>query len=277
MAEEAGVPLSSVNIPYRVSGLRVPLPVSLRLCGETSPLNVVQLGLRDSRRRNVKFFLDTANVDEIRKVSDLGILDGVTTNPSLIAKEKRNFRQTIVEICGIVSGPVSAETVSLDWEGMVREGRELATWAPNVYVKVPLTADGLRAVKALTAEGIKTNVTLVFSAPQGLLAAKAGATIVSPFVGRLDDIGQDGLVLIRELREIFDNYGYEAEILAASMRHPIHVIESAKAGADIATLPYAVLQTLIKHPLTDRGIERFLSDWKTLPNYEEAIFSTAKV
>jgi len=225
----------------------------------------------------VKFFLDTANVDEIRKVSDLGILDGVTTNPSLIAKEKRNFRQTIVEICGIVSGPVSAETVSLDWEGMVREGRELATWAPNVYVKVPVTADGLRAVKALTAEGIKTNVTLVFSAPQGLLAAKAGATIVSPFVGRLDDIGQDGLVLIRELREIFDNYGYEAEILAASMRHPIHVIESAKAGADIATLPYAVLQTLIKHPLTDRGIERFLSDWKTLPNYEEAIFSTAKV
>ncbi|HEY8883843.1 MAG TPA: fructose-6-phosphate aldolase [Chloroflexota bacterium] len=225
----------------------------------------------------MKFFLDTANVDEIRKVSDLGILDGVTTNPSLIAKEKRNFRQTIVEICGIVSGPVSAETVSLDWEGMVREGRELATWAPNVYVKVPLTADGLRAVKALTGEGIKTNVTLVFSAPQGLLAAKAGATIVSPFVGRLDDIGQDGLVLIRELREIFDNYGYKAEILAASMRHPIHVIESAKAGADIATLPYAVLQTLIKHPLTDRGIERFLSDWKTLPNYEEAIFSTAKV
>jgi transaldolase len=277
MAEEAGVPLSSVNIPYRVSGLRVPLPVSLRLCGETSPLNVVQLGLRDSRRRKVKFFLDTANVDEIRKVSDLGILDGVTTNPSLIAKEKRNFRQTIVEICGIVSGPVSAETVSLDWEGMVREGRELATWAPNVYVKVPVTADGLRAVKALTEEGIKTNVTLVFSAPQGLLAAKAGATIVSPFVGRLDDIGQDGLVLIRELREIFDNYGYKAEILAASMRHPIHVIESAKAGADIATLPYAVLQTLIKHPLTDRGIERFLSDWKTLPNYEEAIFSTAKV
>jgi transaldolase len=182
-----------------------------------------------------------------------------------------------VEICGIVSGPVSAETVSLDWEGMVREGRELARWAKNVYVKVPLTADGLRAAKALTDEGIKTNVTLVFSAPQGLLAAKAGATIVSPFVGRLDDIGQDGMALVRDLRQIFSNYGTMTEILAASIRHPIHVIEAAKAGADIATMPYTVIQGLIKHPLTDRGIERFLADWKTLPNYQEAILATSKV
>jgi transaldolase len=224
----------------------------------------------------VKFFLDTANIDEIRKVNELGILDGVTTNPSLIAKEKRDFRQTIVEICGIVSGPVSAETVSLDWEGMVREGRELTRWAPNVYVKVPLTPDGLRAVRTLSDEGIKTNVTLVFSAPQGLLAAKAGATIVSPFVGRLDDIGQDGMVLIQDLREIYDNYGLESEILTASVRHPIHVIQAAKAGSDIATMPYAVIMALTKHPLTDRGIERFLADWRTLPNYENAILSPTR-
>lgn len=224
----------------------------------------------------MKFFLDTANVDEIRKVNDLGILDGVTTNPSLVAKEKKNFRQTITEICQIVNGPVSAETVSLDWEGMVREGRELARWAPNVYVKVPLTADGLRAVKTLSDDGIKTNVTLVFSAPQGILAAKAGASIVSPFVGRLDDIGQDGMVLIRDLREIFSNYGTSTEILTASIRHPIHVIEAAKAGSDIATMPFAVIQSLIKHPLTDRGIERFLADWKTLPDYQDAILATAK-
>jgi transaldolase len=224
----------------------------------------------------MKFFLDTANVDEIRKVNDLGILDGVTTNPSLVAKEKRNFRQTITEICQIVHGPVSAETVSLDWEGMVREGRELATWAPNVYVKVPLTADGLRAVKTLSSEGIKTNVTLVFSAPQGLLAAKAGASIVSPFIGRLDDIGQEGMVLVRDLRQIYSNYGYATEILAASIRHPVHVVEAAKAGADIATMPFAVIMSLIKHPLTDRGIERFLADWQTLPGYQDAILATAK-
>jgi transaldolase len=224
----------------------------------------------------VKFFIDTANIDEIRKVNELGILDGVTTNPSLVAKEKRDFRQTIVEICSIVSGPVSAETVSLDWNGMVREGRELSRWAPNVYVKVPLTPDGLRAVRTLADEGIKTNVTLIFSAPQGLLAAKAGATIVSPFVGRLDDIGQDGMVLIQDLREIFDNYGYTTEILTASVRHPIHVVQAAKAGSDIATMPYAVIMALTKHPLTDRGIERFLADWRTLPNYEEAILSPSK-
>ena len=225
----------------------------------------------------MKFFLDTANVDEIRRVAALGVLDGVTTNPSLMAKEKRNFKETIQEICEVVRGPVSAETVSLDWEGMVREGRELSTWAPNVYVKIPLTADGLRAVRKLTDDGIRTNVTLVFSAPQGLLAAKAGASIVSPFLGRLDDIGQDGMQLIRDLRQIYDNYDIKTEILAASIRHPIHVIDAAKAGADIATLPYAVIMSLIKHPLTDRGIERFLADWKTLPNYEDAILPTAKV
>jgi transaldolase len=224
----------------------------------------------------VKFFIDTANIEEIRKVNELGILDGVTTNPSLVAKEKRDFRQTIVEICSIVSGPVSAETVSLDWEGMVREGRELSRWAPNVYVKVPLTPDGLRSVRTLSDEGIKTNVTLVFSAPQGLLAAKAGATIVSPFVGRLDDIGQDGMVLIQDLREIFDNYGYATEILTASVRHPIHVVHAAKAGSDIATMPYTVIMALTKHPLTDRGIDRFLADWRTLPNYEEAILAPSK-
>lgn len=225
----------------------------------------------------MKFFLDTANVDDIRRASELGLADGVTTNPSLIAKEKRNFRQTIVEICEIITGPVSAETVSLDWEGMVREARELATWAPNVYVKIPSTADGQRALRTLSDEGIKTNVTLVFSAPQGLLAAKAGASIVSPFVGRLDDIGHDGMQLIRDLREIYDNYGFETEILAASIRHPIHVIEAAKAGADIATIPYAVLMSLFKHPLTDKGLERFLADWRTLPDYEEAILSSSKV
>jgi transaldolase len=159
---------------------------------------------------------------------------------------------------------------------MVREGRELSRWAPNVYVKVPLTPDGLRAVRTLSDAGIKTNVTLVFSAPQGLLAAKAGATIVSPFVGRLDDIGQDGMVLIQDLREIFDNYGYATEILTASVRHPIHVVQAAKAGSDIATMPYAVIMALTKHPLTDRGIERFLADWRTLPNYEEAILSPSK-
>jgi transaldolase len=224
----------------------------------------------------VKFFLDTANVEEIRKVNELGILDGVTTNPSLVAKEKRDFRQTIVEICSIVSGPVSAETVSLDWEGMVREGRELSRWAPNVYVKVPLTPDGLRAVRTLSGESIKTNVTLVFSAPQGLLAAKAGASIVSPFVGRLDDIGQDGMVLIQDLREIYDNYGFDTEILTASVRHPIHVVQAAKAGSDIATMPYAVIMALTKHPLTDRGIERFLADWRTLPNYETAILEPTR-
>ncbi|MBX6773046.1 MAG: fructose-6-phosphate aldolase [Chloroflexi bacterium] len=225
----------------------------------------------------MKFFLDTANVDEIRQIAELGILDGVTTNPSLVAKEKREFRKTITEICEIVSGPVSAETVSLDWEGMVREGRELATWAPNIAVKIPLTPDGLRATRVLADEGIKVNVTLIFSLPQGLLAAKAGAAFISPFIGRLDDIGHDGLQLIRDLRQVLATYGLQSEIIAASIRHPMHVVEAAKAGAHIATMPFAVMQALMKHPLTDRGIERFLADWRTLPNYQEAILTPAKV
>ncbi|HLG52224.1 MAG TPA: fructose-6-phosphate aldolase [Chloroflexota bacterium] len=225
----------------------------------------------------MKFFLDTANVDEIRQIAELGILDGVTTNPSLVAKEKREFRKTITEICEIVSGPVSAETVSLDWEGMVREGRELATWAPNIAVKIPLTPDGLRATRILADEGIKVNVTLIFSLPQGLLAAKAGAAFISPFIGRLDDIGHDGLQLIRDLRQVLATYGLGSEIIAASIRHPMHVVEAAKAGAHIATMPFAVMQALMKHPLTDRGIERFLADWRTLPNYQEAILTPAKV
>jgi len=213
----------------------------------------------------MKFFIDTANVKEIREAAALGVLDGVTTNPSLVAKEKRPFKETILEICDIVKGPVSAEVVSLEAEGMVREARLLAGWAPNIVVKVPLTADGLKATRQLAAEGIKTNVTLVFSVPQGLLAAKAGATYVSPFVGRIDDTGHDGMQLIRDLRQILDNYGFPTEIITASVRHPIHVVEAAKAGAHIATVPFAVLQAMIRHPLTDRGLERFLADWKTVP------------
>ena len=213
----------------------------------------------------MKFFIDTANVKEIREAAALGVLDGVTTNPSLVAKEKRPFKETILEICDIVKGPVSAEVVSLEAEGMVREARLLAGWAPNIVVKVPLTADGLKATRQLAAEGVKTNVTLVFSVPQGLLAAKAGATYVSPFVGRIDDTGHDGMQLIRDLRQILDNYGFPTEIITASVRHPIHVVEAAKAGAHIATVPFAVLQAMIRHPLTDRGLERFLANWKTVP------------
>ena len=210
----------------------------------------------------MKIFLDTANVNEIRQAHALGVLDGVTTNPTLVAKEKRDFRETIVEIASIVDGPVSAEVVSLDWEGMVREGREYASWAPNVVVKCPLTADGLRATKVLSGEGIKVNVTLVFSVNQGLLAAKAGATFVSPFLGRLDDIGHDGMQVVRDLRQIYATYGFGAEIIAASIRHPLHVVEAAKAGAHIATMGWKVLEQMLKHPLTDVGLERFLADWK---------------
>lgn len=213
----------------------------------------------------MKFFVDTANVGEIREAAALGVLDGVTTNPTLVAKEKRPFKETILEICDIVKGPVSAEVVSLDAAGMIREGRLLASWAPNIVVKVPLTVDGLKATRQLSSEGIKTNVTLVFSAPQGLLAAKAGATYVSPFVGRIDDTGHDGMQLIRDLRLILANYAFPTEIITASVRHPLHVVEAAKAGAHVATVPYAVLQAMIKHPLTDRGLERFLADWKSVP------------
>jgi transaldolase len=223
----------------------------------------------------VKLFLDTADVKEIREAAALGVLDGVTTNPSLIAKEKRDFRETIQEICSIVEGPVSAETVSLDAEGMLREGRELATWAPNVVVKVPLTPDGLKATAQFTREGIRTNVTLVFSASQALLAAKAGAYIVSPFLGRLDDIGLVGMDLIRDIVTIYRNYNFTTQVLSASIRGPVHVIEAAKAGSDIGTMPPAVFKMLWKHPLTDRGIENFLNDWRTLPNYEDAILRQA--
>ena len=224
----------------------------------------------------MKIFLDTANIEEIRKAAELGLVDGITTNPTLIAKEGVGFKERIQEICSVIPGDVSAETVSTDWEGMVREGKELATWAKNVVVKAPCTPDGLRATKALSEAGIKVNVTLIFSATQSLLACKAGAYIISPFLGRLDDIGLDGMQLVRDSVEIKKNYGYKTQVLAASIRTPNHVIEAAKIGADIATIPAAVFNMLYKHVLTDAGMTRFLSDWKTLPNYEEAIFPKKK-
>ena len=211
----------------------------------------------------MKFFVDTADVAEIRELADLGLLDGVTTNPSLIAKAGRDFKTIIGEICGIVPGPVSAEVAATDAEGMLREGRILAKIAKNVAVKVPLTWDGLKACRTLAGEGTMVNVTLCFSANQALLAAKAGATFVSPFIGRLDDIGLDGMDLIREIRVIYDNYsGFGTEILAASIRTVNHVKDSAIAGADVATVPPAILKALVKHPLTDKGLEAFLADWK---------------
>jgi len=211
----------------------------------------------------MKFFIDTANIDEIRRINELGILDGVTTNPSLIAKESgKPFEAIIEEICGIVDGPISAEVIALDAPGMIEEGRKLAKIHKNVVVKVPLTAEGLKATKAFKAEGIRTNVTLCFSATQGLMAAKAGATFVSPFVGRLDDINLDGMLLIRELVSIFENYGLETNVLAASIRGPRHVTDSALAGAHYATIPTKVFDQMLKHPLTDKGIEGFLADWK---------------
>jgi transaldolase len=221
----------------------------------------------------MKLFLDTANLDEIGRAADLGPIDGVTTNPSLIAKEGRGFRGQIEAICARVpGGDVSAETVSTDWAGMVREGREIATWAANVVVKVPCTADGLRATRTLTDAGVPVNVTLVFSAVQGLLACKNGARYVSPFVGRLDDTGVDGMAVVRDLVAVVRNYGFEAEVLASSLRTPNHVIQAAVAGADVGTLPPAVFHQLYKHPLTDLGMTRFLADWRTLPRHEEAIF-----
>jgi len=210
----------------------------------------------------MKFFLDTANLDEIREAASWGQIDGVTTNPSLIAKEGRDFKQVINEICSIVDGPISAEVISLESEGMIREGREFAKWHPNVIIKVPMTIEGLKAVKVFAAEGIKTNVTLVFSANQALLAARAGATYISPFVGRLDDEGQDGMTLISEIVEIFSNYDFETQILVASVRHPIHVTQAAKLGADVVTMPYKILKQMYHHPLTDMGIEKFLKDWE---------------
>lgn len=214
----------------------------------------------------MKFFIDTANLDEIKNAHTLGVLDGVTTNPSLIAREglsgRDAFKNHIRKICDIVEGPVSAESVSEDLEGMLAEGRELSSLAQNVVVKVPMTTEGLRAVKILSGEGIHTNVTLAFTPLQALLAAKAGATYVSPFVGRLDDISQNGMDLVREILEIFSNYLFETEIIVASIRHPVHVLEAAKLGADIATIPYKVIEQLARHPLTDQGIRKFSEDWK---------------
>ncbi|WP_088104419.1 fructose-6-phosphate aldolase [Halalkalibacter urbisdiaboli] len=209
----------------------------------------------------MKFFIDTANINEIREANDLGILSGVTTNPSLVAKEGVDFHDRLREITAIVPGSVSAEVIALDAEGMIKEGKELAAIAPNITVKVPMTTEGLKAVAAFSKEGIKTNVTLVFSAVQALLAARAGATYVSPFLGRLDDIGHNGLELISQIREIFDIHGLETEIIAASVRHPVHVTDSALRGAHIATIPFGVIKSLSKHPLTDQGIEKFLADW----------------
>ena len=210
----------------------------------------------------MKFFVDTADVKEIRELADIGLLDGVTTNPTLVAKSGRPFKEVIAEICAIVSGPVSAEVTALDAEGMIREGKELRKIAKNVTVKVPLTLDGLKACKALTSEGIMVNVTLCFSANQALLAAKAGASFISPFLGRLDDIHLDGVELISEIRQIYDNYDFATQILAASIRTALHVKQVALIGADVATMPSAVLKGLVKHPLTDKGIEMFLADWK---------------
>ena len=210
----------------------------------------------------MKFFIDTANIDEIKQAVAMGMVDGVTTNPSLIAKEGRDFHEVIKEISSIVSGPISAEVISLDSEGMLKEGRELAKISENIVIKVPMTTDGLVATKAFGSEGIKTNVTLVFSAAQALLAAKAGASFISPFVGRLDDIAQNGMDLISDIMTILDNYGYASEVIVASVRHPIHVIESALIGADIATIPFKVISQHAKHPLTDIGMEKFLADWK---------------
>ncbi len=213
----------------------------------------------------MKFFIDTANLEEIQKATDMGMVDGVTTNPSLIAKENCSFEERILDICKIVSGPVSAEVVSLEAEGMVQEAEKLAGLADNIVIKIPMTTQGLKATNSLTKMGIKTNVTLVFSPLQALLAAKAGATFVSPFVGRLDDISQDGMELVSDIVQIYDNYGFNTEIIVASIRHPVHVLESARIGADIATIPFKVISQLAHHPLTDKGLANFLKDWEKVP------------
>ena len=212
----------------------------------------------------MKFFIDTANIDEIRDAARLGILEGVTTNPSLVAKEGRKFEDVIAEICTIIDGPISAEVTAVDYDGMLAQAHPLAKIHKNVTIKVPLTQDGLRACKALRAEGIDVNVTLCFSPSQALLAAKCGATFISPFVGRLDDVSQDGIELIRQIRAIYDNYGFTTQILAASIRHPMHVVDCALAGADVGTMPYKVMTQLYEHPLTDLGLKKFLADWEKL-------------
>ena len=210
----------------------------------------------------MKIFIDTANIDEIREAASMGVLDGVTTNPSLVAKEGKSFTELLKEICAVVDGDISAEVVATDLEGMLREGRDLAKIHDNIVVKVPLIKEGLKAVKRFKAEGIRTNVTLCFSPNQALLAAKAGAYIVSPFVGRLDDISTSGMQLIEQILTIYRNYDFETQVLVASIRHPLHVVESAMMGAHIGTMPFSVITQLVRHPLTDIGLERFLADWK---------------
>jgi transaldolase len=210
----------------------------------------------------MKFFIDTANIEEIKKAVALGMVDGVTTNPSLIAKEDRPFEDLLLEICDLVDGPVNGEVISLDAEGMVEEGRKLAAYHANIVVKIPMTTEGLKAVKILSSENIKTNVTLIFSSTQALMAAKAGASYVSPFVGRLDDISQVGMDLVSDIMNIYGNYGYETEVIVASIRNPVHVVEAALIGADISTIPFKVIDQLAKHPLTDIGMEKFLADWE---------------
>lgn len=209
----------------------------------------------------MKFFIDTANIAEIKEANAMGMVDGVTTNPSLIAKEGGDFKEIITEICGIVNGPISAEVISLETDGMVAEARDLAKIHDNITIKVPMTVDGLKATRQLASEGIKTNVTLIFSPLQALMAAKAGATFVSPFVGRLDDLSQEGMLLVEQIVEIYSNYAYDTEIIVASIRNPLHVLDAAMVGADISTIPFNVLSKLAAHPLTDKGIQAFLDDW----------------
>jgi transaldolase len=214
----------------------------------------------------MKFFIDTANPGEIKKAYEMGVIDGVTTNPSLISKENRDFESLIKEICEIIQGlPISLEVLSLDSDGMIKEARKLSKRGENIVVKIPMTSEGLKAIKVLASEGIKTNTTLVFSPTQALLAAKAGTTYVSPFIGRLDDISQTGMDLVEQIMTIFDNYDFQSQVIVSSIRHPIHVLEAALIGADVATIPYKVIEQLVKHPLTDIGIERFLEDWKKVP------------
>ena len=211
----------------------------------------------------MKFFIDTANLDEIKEANELGLIDGVTTNPSLVAKEGDvDFKEHLAKICAMVKGDISAEVTALDTAGMLEQGREYAKVASNVVVKCPMTLDGLKATRILTAEGTGVNVTLCFSAAQAILAAKAGAKYISPFIGRLDDIAQDGMQVIHDIVQIYGNYGYKTQVLAASIRHPMHIVDAALAGADVATIPFKVIQQLVKHPLTDKGLESFLSDWK---------------
>jgi transaldolase len=219
----------------------------------------------------MQFFLDTANIEDIKKYAAWGIVDGVTTNPSLIAKEGVSLEKRTKEICEIVDGPISAEVIALDAPGMIIEGRRYAKWHKNVYVKVPMTSEGLKAVKVFTAEGIHTNVTLVFSTGQAIMAAKAGATLISPFVGRLDDISEDGMLLIKEIVEVFKNYNFKTKVLVASIRHPRHVIDAAKMGAHIGTMPPKIFDLLVAHPLTDKGIKAFLEDWEKVKGLQQKV------